>query len=183
MAKEQGLSLNPTKISGTCGRLMCCLKYEQAAYEDLIRTTPRQGALVATPDGPGVVTEVSLLTGMLKVRLEKNQDGGVTVFDKKDVTVLRDGRAKGEAKGEDKGDKPRESKPLQEVPREPSEEGEDRGQARKGSKDQGKTEGPKGGRSRREGRRGPRGEGKKPLTTDQPGAGPEPAGEPEEGSG
>ena len=70
MAKEQGLSLNPTKISGTCGRLMCCLKYEQAAYEDLIKTTPRQNSVVNTPDGRGVVTEVSLLTGMLKVRLD-----------------------------------------------------------------------------------------------------------------
>ena len=70
MAKDQGLSLNPTKISGACGRLMCCLKYEQAAYEDLLRNTPRQNASVMTPDGRGTVTEVSLLTGMLKVRLD-----------------------------------------------------------------------------------------------------------------
>jgi len=70
MAKEQGLSLNPTKISGACGRLMCCLKYEQSAYEDLIKTTPRVNASVQTPDGRGTVTDVSLLTGMLKVRLD-----------------------------------------------------------------------------------------------------------------
>jgi len=70
MAKAQGLSLNPTKISGACGRLMCCLKYEQEAYEDLIRTTPRVNSSVMTPDGRGTVTDVSLLTGWLKVRLE-----------------------------------------------------------------------------------------------------------------
>ncbi|MEG0541435.1 MAG: stage 0 sporulation family protein, partial [Angelakisella sp.] len=71
MAKEQGLSLNPTKISGTCGRLMCCLKYEQEAYEDLLKTTPKAGAWVSTPEGKGVVNEVSLLTGVLKVHLDK----------------------------------------------------------------------------------------------------------------
>lgn len=72
MAKEQGLSLNPTKISGTCGRLMCCLKYEQNAYEDLIRNTPGQGTSVQTPEGKGYISEVSLLTGNLKVVLDKN---------------------------------------------------------------------------------------------------------------
>ncbi len=74
MAKEQGLSLNPTKISGTCGRLMCCLKYEQEAYESLLRATPKNGSAVITDEGRGVVTEVSLLTGMLKVRLDKTPD-------------------------------------------------------------------------------------------------------------
>ena len=73
MAKEQGLSLNPTKISGACGRLMCCLKYEQEAYEDLLRTTPKVGAAVRTKDGRGIVMEVNLLTGMLKVAPEKDQ--------------------------------------------------------------------------------------------------------------
>ena len=63
MAKTQSLSLNPTKISGTCGRLMCCLKYEQDAYEDLLRITPKVGAIVQTGEGRGKVTEVNLLTG------------------------------------------------------------------------------------------------------------------------
>ena len=57
MAKEQGLSLNPTKISGTCGRLMCCLKYEQDSYEDLLKHTPKVGAIVKTADGRGVVVK------------------------------------------------------------------------------------------------------------------------------
>lgn len=70
MAKEQSLSLNPTKISGTCGRLMCCLKYEQSVYEELIHLTPKTGAMVDTPEGRGRVVESNVLTGNLKVRLE-----------------------------------------------------------------------------------------------------------------
>lgn len=91
MAKEQGLSLNPTKISGTCGRLMCCLKYEQEAYEDLLRITPKTGAIVSTKEGRGVVTEVSLLTGMLKVLLDKNGERVAKTFDRSEVRLLRDG--------------------------------------------------------------------------------------------
>lgn len=88
MAKEQGLSLNPTKISGTCGRLMCCLKYEQDSYEELLRTTPKTGAIVKTPDGKGVVEDVNLLTGKLRVK----HDGTETVntYDKNDVSVIKD---------------------------------------------------------------------------------------------
>lgn len=69
MAKEQGLSLNPTKISGTCGRLMCCLAYEQPAYEYLGKITPMSGSTVKTPDGEGTVTEVNLVSGQLRVKL------------------------------------------------------------------------------------------------------------------
>ena len=103
MAKEQNLSLNPTKISGTCGRLMCCLKYEQAAYEDLIRTTPKVGAAVVTPDGPGTVTEVALIQGLLKVQLEANPDAAPSVYPRESVKwgrdLARSRRGKGE-KGE-----------------------------------------------------------------------------------
>ena len=70
MAKEQGLSLNPVKISGTCGRLMCCLKHEQDAYEDLMRTLPQIGSAIVTPDGPGVVVDRELVAGRVKVRLD-----------------------------------------------------------------------------------------------------------------
>lgn len=90
MAKEQGLSLNPTKISGSCGRLMCCLKYEQDTYEALLKVTPKQGALVSTPEGKGVVTEVNLLTGKLKVRLDKSPDSPPVDMTRKDVKVIRD---------------------------------------------------------------------------------------------
>ncbi len=94
MAKDQGLSLNPTKISGTCGRLMCCLKYEQEAYEDLLKRTPKVGAFVSTPDGKGNVTEVNLLTGMLKINLEKSPDTAPRIFNKKQVKLIRDGAVK-----------------------------------------------------------------------------------------
>lgn len=90
MAKEQSLSLNPTKISGTCGRLMCCLKYEQNCYEDFLRTTPKTGAYVETSEGRGTVTEVNLLTGILKVKLDKKPDVPLTV-NKEEVKVIKDG--------------------------------------------------------------------------------------------
>ena len=96
MAKEQGLSLNPTKISGTCGRLMCCLKYEQTAYEDLIKTTPKQGVAVETPDGRGVITEVQLLTGNLKVRLDNDTDNAPASYHKTQVQPLKEQRKKTE---------------------------------------------------------------------------------------
>lgn len=89
MAKTQSLSLNPTKISGTCGRLMCCLKYEQDAYESLMKITPRVGTPVQTPDGRGVVTEVNLLTGMLKVALDGKDDAAPGEYNRKDVRSLR----------------------------------------------------------------------------------------------
>ena len=88
MAKEQGLSLNPTKISGTCGRLMCCLKYEQDSYEDLLKHTPKVGAIVRTADGRGVVEEVNLLTGKLRVKMDKNDN--VVVVKKDDIEVIKD---------------------------------------------------------------------------------------------
>ena len=92
MAKNQGLSLNPGKISGLCGRLMCCLKYEQNAYEDLLRITPRVGAYVSTSEGKGTVTEVSLLTGLVKVRMDKASDGAPMIFEREAVKVIRDAR-------------------------------------------------------------------------------------------
>lgn len=93
MAKEQGLSLNPTKISGTCGRLMCCLKYEQDVYEELLKLTPKVGALVKTPEGRGVVVDTNLLTGALTIRLDANPDLPQT-FHKRDVSILKDAQIK-----------------------------------------------------------------------------------------
>lgn len=88
MAKEQSLSLNPTKISGTCGRLMCCLKYEQDNYEELLKTTPKAGAIVKTADGKGIVEESNLLTGKLRIKLDKTD--AVVTLDKSEVEVLKD---------------------------------------------------------------------------------------------
>ena len=98
MAKTQNLSLNPTKISGTCGRLMCCLKYEQEAYEDLIRTSPKMDSFVDTPEGRGTVVEIDLLRQRVKVRMEDSPET-ISVFPNADIAILRNGKAK-------KGDAP-----------------------------------------------------------------------------
>lgn len=93
MAKEQGLSLNPTKISGSCGRLMCCLKYEQDAYEYLLKKTPSIGATVKTEEGVGVVTDVNVITGNLTVKI--NESEGLPFKTHRDrVTVLSRGKGK-----------------------------------------------------------------------------------------
>ena len=88
MAKTQGLSLNPTKISGTCGRLMCCLKYEEVAYEDLVKKAPKIGAFVETPSGKGSVINVNLLRGNAKVRLEDGSDTTLKTFTFEELDVL-----------------------------------------------------------------------------------------------
>ncbi|MCD8007070.1 MAG: stage 0 sporulation family protein [Oscillospiraceae bacterium] len=88
MAKEQGLSLNPTKISGACGRLMCCLKYEQDGYEELLKITPKVGALVNTPSGRGTVTDANLISGKITVKLDGSD--GTTVFERDKLTVIKD---------------------------------------------------------------------------------------------
>ena len=90
MAKEQGLSLSPVKISGTCGRLMCCLKYEQPYYEHLLRVTPKVGAIVDTKEGRGTVIENNLLTGMLKIRLDKRPEATPLVVERHDVKLIKD---------------------------------------------------------------------------------------------
>ena len=82
MAKEQSLSLSPVKISGTCGRLMCCLKYEQDAYEHLLRVTPKNGAVVDTPEGRGTVVDFNLLTGILKIRLDSKPEAAPLIIDR-----------------------------------------------------------------------------------------------------
>ena len=93
MAKTQNLSLNPTKISGTCGRLMCCLKYEQDAYEDLIRNAPKMDSFIDTPEGRGTVVDVDLLRQRVKVRMEDSPET-LSWFANADIAVLRSGKAK-----------------------------------------------------------------------------------------
>ena len=93
MAKTQNLSLNPTKISGTCGRLMCCLKYEQDAYEDLIRTSPKLDSFVDTPEGRGTVVDIDLLRQRVKVRMEDEPET-IGTFANVDIAILRSGKAK-----------------------------------------------------------------------------------------
>ncbi|MGN1132177.1 MAG: stage 0 sporulation family protein [Ruminococcus sp.] len=91
MAKEQGLSLSPVKISGTCGRLMCCLKYEQEAYSDLIKHTPKVGTNVRTPEGKGTVVETALLTGKVKVKLDSAPEEAIPqTFTLKQIRPVRE---------------------------------------------------------------------------------------------
>ena len=94
MAKEQGMLLNPTKISGTCGRLMCCLKYEQDVYNDLLKITPKIGAIVNTPDGKGNVIDVNLITGTLTVSLHKAMNAAAHTYKVNDVTLIKDAQIK-----------------------------------------------------------------------------------------
>lgn len=94
MAKEQGMSLNPVKISGTCGRLMCCLKYEQEAYTDLLKNTPKVGAIVNTPEGKGTVIDLNLITGNLTVSLSKSPDAAPRNFKVSDVKIIKDAQIK-----------------------------------------------------------------------------------------
>ncbi len=99
MAKEQSLSLNSSKISGACGRLMCCLRYEYETYTEEIAKTPKVDTIVATPDGDGVVVEVSPLAGLCKVSLSKNP-ATVQLYHRDDLKI------KGYAKGKRKGGEP-----------------------------------------------------------------------------
>ena len=92
MAKEQGLSLNPTKISGNCGRLMCCLKYEQNCYDEYSKIAPSVGAIVSTPVGKGVVQGVTVLEGVAKVKLEDESEPQVQEFNFKDIKILKNNK-------------------------------------------------------------------------------------------
>jgi cell fate regulator YaaT (PSP1 superfamily) len=86
MAKEQNVSLNPSKISGNCGRLMCCLKYEQEVYEDKLKRLPKIGAIVKTDDGEGIVDSIETLKEMIRVKLK---DGDETFYKKYPASAIK----------------------------------------------------------------------------------------------
>ena len=88
MAKEQGLSLNPSKISGCCGRLMCCLKYEQDTYSELLKNSPKVGSNVKTPKGIGIVKDLNVLSQTVKVQLNDNQESLPSQFNIKDIEFI-----------------------------------------------------------------------------------------------
>ena len=93
MAKEQSLSLNPAKISGTCGRLMCCLQYEQSTYETLNKNLPRVGSLVKTPDGNGSVVETNTLKQTLKVAMQSDDTTVYKTYEAREVKLLKAGKS------------------------------------------------------------------------------------------
>ncbi len=90
MAKEQNISLNPSKISGNCGRLMCCLKYEQEVYEEKLKILPKIGAIVKTNEGTGEVTAVETLKEVIRVKYKDGDDIYYKKHDAKDVVVIKD---------------------------------------------------------------------------------------------
>lgn len=90
MAKEQNISLNPSKISGCCGRLMCCLKYEQCVYEDKLRKIPKIGAIVKTPEGNGEVCGIETLKETVKVKLNDGEETYYKKFNSNDVKIIKD---------------------------------------------------------------------------------------------
>lgn len=94
MAKVQSLSLNPAKISGSCGRLMCCLRYEQEAYEELIKKVPKQGAFVETKDGYGTAVQVNLLRQTVKVKLDNDSDDSLRQYKANELAAVPGGRPK-----------------------------------------------------------------------------------------
>jgi len=94
MAKDQGLSLAPGKISGTCGRLMCCLKYEQNSYEYLHKITPKVGTVVDCRHGRGTVVDSVILTGKLKIQLDNTPDGLPVIVNREEVRIVRDNKQK-----------------------------------------------------------------------------------------
>lgn len=94
MAKEQGLSLNPTKISGVCGRLMCCLKHEQDVYEEKLSRLPSPGSIVKTPEGTGTVEDVEVLKEMVKVKIKTEDTFVKKVFKNSEIEIIKSGKRK-----------------------------------------------------------------------------------------
>ena len=91
MEKEQSASLNPSKISGNCGRLMCCLKYEQEVYEDKIKKLPKVGAIVKTPDGKGTVVGIEVLKEKVKVQIKNEDINTYKDFNLADIKIIKNG--------------------------------------------------------------------------------------------
>ena len=109
MAKEQNISLNPSKISGNCGRLMCCLKYEQDVYEEKLQRLPKKGAIVKTEDGVGEVCGVETLKERIKVKSTDADDIFYKRYDAKDIKIIKDA----EEKDDIKVDNPEDLKELE----------------------------------------------------------------------
>ena len=90
MAKEQNISLNPSKISGNCGRLMCCLKYEQDVYSEKLSRLPKVGAIVKTVDGEGEVVSIETLKESVRVKFQDGDDSFFKKYDAKDIKIIKD---------------------------------------------------------------------------------------------
>ena len=112
MAKEQNISLNPSKISGNCGRLMCCLKYEQEVYEEKLKRLPKVGAIVKTEDGEGEVCGVETLKEIIKVKFRDGEDTFFKKYNSKDVKIIKNVEKEDDSI---EADNPEDLKELQEL--------------------------------------------------------------------
>ena len=112
MAKEQNISLNPSKISGNCGRLMCCLKYEQEVYEEKLKRLPKVGAIVKTEDGEGEVCGVETLKEIVKVKFHDEEDTFFKKYNSKDVKIIKNVEKEDDSI---EADNPEDLKELQEL--------------------------------------------------------------------
>ena len=119
MAKEQNLSLNPSKISGNCGRLMCCLKYEQEVYEEKLKRLPNVGAIVKTPDGKGEVDSVETLKEIIRVKFKDNDIYNYKKYKVEDIKVIKD--ALKEQQNEEEKEYQKELKELENLGKKDSE--------------------------------------------------------------
>ena len=114
MAKEQNMSLNPSKISGNCGRLMCCLKYEQNVYEDKLKHLPKIGATVQTDEGEGIVDSIETLREIVKVKLkDDNGEAYYKKYNASDLKILKD--AESEIVGEEESENLEELQKLEKL--------------------------------------------------------------------
>lgn len=104
MAKEQNFSLNSGKVSGVCGKLMCCLRYEQEAYEDALKRVPPVGSTVSTSAGVGTVVEIKPLTEEVKVKLDENEKDAPKLYSIKDIKVLKHGKREKNSKDDEKAE-------------------------------------------------------------------------------
>jgi len=113
MAKEQSASLNPSKISGNCGRLMCCLKYEQGVYEEKIKKLPKVGSIVKTEDGEGTIVSEEVLKERVKVQFKKDDVTTYKSYDAKDVKVIKAPTSKVEEENSEEIENIKELKKLE----------------------------------------------------------------------
>ena len=117
MAKEQSASLNPSKISGNCGRLMCCLKYEQEVYEEKMKKLPKVGAIVKTEEGEGTVVGLEVLKEAIKVQIKKDDVVTYKTFKANDVKVIKNVAEKEENQTEEDLENLKELKKLEALER------------------------------------------------------------------
>ena len=143
MAKNQGLSLNPTKISGLCGRLMCCLAYENDYYAEACKKMPKIGSEADTPDGKGIVVNVNMLKMLIKVKIEQNDSVSYHDYPVDQLTYSNGGVVVNREEAEEQDEEEREDLPVQPEVKRTENVGE--GERKQGGKHRNRNKGHKNG--------------------------------------